>query len=233
MQRFFNDQAARVNHRFLLAIPAERWDVHTKAEADDFDEMPPVPPTAEEVLPEDEKQRLWLALLPYLLSAIHNSASLAGEIVGVSDLVGQDPRIAELLKESGTRIAGIHRTTLNAVRTALADGISRGYSARQIAYGVPEDDFRGLHDTVTETYKGRALTIAQNEIANARALTSAEMYQEAGVRMVYITDGPSCGWLTHNSGDSAAGSIRTLIEYRQTPYSHPNCQRVAVPIMGR
>lgn len=63
LQRFFSDQAARVLYRFLLAIPAAQWDRATK---DDFDELPIVPPTAEELLPDEEKQRLWLALLPYL-----------------------------------------------------------------------------------------------------------------------------------------------------------------------
>ncbi len=230
MQRFFADQASRCVYRFLLHIPAERWDHATK---DDFAEIPPAMPPAEEILPEDEKQRLWLALLPFLIAAITNSADLAGELVGTTGFAGQDPRIEHLLRDSGARIAGIHRTTLNAIRTTLADGVSRGYSARQIAYGVPEDEFRGLRDVVTETYRGRALTIAQNEIANARAMAAAEMFQEAGVQMVYITDGPGCGWASHNSGDSANGSTRTLIEYQQIPYAHVNCQRVAVPILGR
>ncbi len=230
MQRFFSDQSGRVLHRFLLGIPAERWDVHTKA--DGFDELPPAMPPAEEVLPEDENQRLWLALLPFLLAATTNSASLAGELVGTSGLIGQDPRIDHLLRDAGTRIAGIHRTTLNAIRTTLAEGVSRGYSARQIAYGVPEDGFRGLRDVVTEVYKGRALTIATNEIANARAMAAAEMFQEAGVQMVYISDGSGCGWSSHNSGDRANGTRRTLIEYRQTPFSHISCVRVGLPVMG-
>jgi hypothetical protein len=229
LQRFFSDQAARVLHRFLLAIPAANWDRATK----DIEEMPVVPPTAEEILPHEEQGMLWLALIPFLYQATVNSGNLAGELVGVGVFASQDPRIYELLKDAGSRVAGIHRTTLEAIRATLAEGVQRGYSMRQIAYGVPEDEFRGLRAVITESYKGRALTIATNEIANARAMAAAERFQEAGVSMVYIMDGPGCGWFSHSGGDVANGSRRTLIEYRQTPYSHINCVRVGLPIMGR
>jgi hypothetical protein len=62
LQRFFATQSARVIHRFLLAVPAAHWDRATK---DDFEELPVVPPTAEEILPDEERQLLWLALVPF------------------------------------------------------------------------------------------------------------------------------------------------------------------------
>lgn len=230
LQRFFASQGQRSIERMLLAIPAARWDQHTK----DVYELPPAVPSAEEVLPDEERSRLWLALIPFLLQATLNAGNLAGLLVGLEIMVEHDPRVSDMLRrEAGQRIAGMHRTTLDAVRATLAEGVQRGYSARQIAYGVPEDGFRGVRSTVTETYSGRAQTIARNEIAAARSNIVIERFREARIAEVMISDGADCGWSSHNSGDNANGTRRTLIAYQAQPFSHVNCVRQASPILER
>lgn len=226
MRRFFRGQARRVVDRFLYP--------HIQVKADEDLEPDPsapvtVPPAPEELLPDSEKGLLLLALTPFLLQAILQAGNLAGTLVGVPILVMHDPRVAEILKQAGTRIAGMEQTTLEAVRATLAEGVLRGYSARQIAYGVPEDGFLGLNSTVSETYKGRAELIARTEIVHARQLVALERYAEAGYNMIYVTDGFSCGWTTHNDPDTANGSVRTVTECSGWPLAHPSCQRVFLP----
>lgn len=219
LQRFFAAQSGRVLARYLgLYVLLEGL----------FPQ-----PKPEELLPDFERQLLWLAMLPFLSQAIQQSGNLAGDLVGFEDLAEADPRVAELLSETLPRIAWMHRTTLDAIRTTLADGAARGYSATQIAHGVPEDDFRGLSAVVKETYKGRAETIARTEIARATNLAALERYQEAGASEVYVIDGttpaPGCGWLYHDDKDKANDTWRTVIDARQHPQAHPNCVRRFLP----
>ncbi|MFE3196797.1 hypothetical protein [Embleya sp. NPDC059237] len=49
---------------------------------------------------------------------------------------------------------------------------------------------------------------------------------EAGVSYVEVRDGVDCGWLRHQDGDKANGTIRTITEALETPISHPRCGRV-------
>lgn len=220
LHRFFVAQARRVVGRYR--------DEFFKA-IDPNDEPAGQPPNAEELLPDSERREFWLAVLPFLLQATLNASDHAGLLVGLSVTVETDPRVQRLLSEAQLHLAGVHDTTLSAIRATLAEGFRRGYSARQIAYGVPAENFRGLADSVAEVYSGRARTIATTELATARNKASLERYQEAGVNTVYIVDGPGCGWTRHDDPDLANGSIRTLSEAHASPTSHANCQRVLLP----
>lgn len=218
LQRFFAGQAERVLTRYLALYGAA-------------DTIAPQP-APEELLPDEERTHLWLALLPFLLTTTTQSGTLAGNLVGLAELTETDPMVSELLNEAGTRLAGMHRTTLDAVRTTLADGAARGYTVSQIAQGVPDDGFRGLRAVVTETYRGRAETIARTELAQASARVAIDRYQQAGHPMVYVVDGTTptaCGWLYHDDDDKANDTWRTVIDARAHPVSHPNCVRRFLP----
>lgn len=221
LHRFFVAQARRVVAAYLAEYAVK---------ADVLDDPATQPPQAEELLHDQERNDLWLAILPFLWQAILSSMDMAGHMVGLNVVVETDPRVQRLLHDGRLRLAGVHDATLAAVRATLAEGFRRGYSPRQIAYGVPDDDFAGLASSVAETYAGRAKVIAVTEIATARQLAALERYQEAGVGMVQVMDGASCQWVTHDSGGLAAGTIRTVIEAHAHPTSHPNCQRVFVPV---
>lgn len=45
-----------------------------------------------------------------------------------------------------------------------------------------------------------------------------------------ISDGPDCGWTTHDDPDLADGSTRTREEVEAYPIAHPRCQRVVWPV---
>ena len=77
-------------------------------------------------------------------------------------------------------------------------------------------------------------TIARTEVAQASAAAASAVWDELGVQWVDIWDGSGCGWTTHDDPDKANGSRRTLEAYQAQPLSHPNCRRVALPVlMGR
>lgn len=198
--------------------------------ADLLDEPAPQPPHVEELLHDQERHLLWLAVLPFILRATLASAELAGSMVGLHALVETDPRVQRLLRDAELRLASVHASTLAVVRETLAEGFARGYSPRQIAYGVPGDGFVGLASSVAETYAGRARTIATDQIVVARQRAALKRYQDAGVAMVRVMDGAGCQWITHDSGGQAAGTIRTVIEAYSHPSAHPHCSRVFVPL---
>lgn len=221
LHRFFNAQARRVVAAYLAEYSIK---------ADVLDEPATQPPQAEELLHDQERNELWLAVLPFLLQAILSAMDMAGSMVGLTAIVETDPRVQRLLSDARLHLAGVHGTTLNAVRTTLAEGFKRGYSPRQIAYGVPEYGFAGLAVSVAETYVGRARTIADDQIVTARQRAAIERYQEAGVAMVQVVDGAACQWETHDSGGPSNGTIRTLHDAYAHASAHPHCARVFVPV---
>lgn len=217
LHRFFVGQARRVLAQYL-------------AEFLDSGHVAPLPPAAEELLPDSERSALWLAVLPFLLQAILNALDLAGQIVGLQPLEQTDPRVQRLLHDARLQFAGVHATTLDAIRATLAEGFRMGYSPRQIAYGVPQDGFTGLAHTVAETYVNRSQTITRTTIATLRQNAAVERYQEAGVSAVHVLDGYDCGWSEHDDPDKASGTMRLMHEAMQYPIGHPNCSRIFLPL---
>lgn len=221
LHRFFVAQARRVVERYLVEFSVK---------ASVLDQPATQPPQPEELLPTLEWNSLWLVLLPYLLQVILDALTMAGEMVGLDVIVETDPRVQRLLSQAQLHLAGVHRTTLNSIRTTLAEGFSRGYSPRQIAYGVPSAGYLGLAHSVAEAYAGRALVVAEDQIVRARQHAALERYQEAGIAMVHVSDGAGCGWESHNSGGEANGTLRTLIDASNYPLSHPHCHRAFTPV---
>lgn len=221
LRQFFAGQADRVLTRYLALYFAV--------------ELVAPQPHPEELLPDQERQLLLLAMVPFLYAALTESGNLAGALVGLDAMAEADPRIGELLSETAPRAAWMHRTTLDAIRAALAEGVSRGYTVGQIAHGVPEDSFLGVYAVVAETYRGRSETIARTELARATNLAALERYQEGGASEVYVIDGMAnptpCGWLYHDDEDVANDTWRTVIDARQHPIAHPNCHRRFLPPM--
>lgn len=177
---------------------------------------------------DDELERLMLA---YLGNVIEEQSALSGRLVGVPALAPDSPGYNLIRREIGSRIVGINQATRAAVQNVIIDGLRQGYSARQIAEGVPSDEFRGIRAVVRETYKNRAQTIARTEVAFVAQRAAEDRYRAGGVQEVDIDDGPDCGWTSHDDPDKADGSRRTLAELAAHPLSHPNCVRVPLPVV--
>jgi HK97 family phage portal protein len=197
--RFLNNQQIRVLER-LLGTP--------KAQAD-------VPAAEDLITPAEE------AALLAVLTAIHKAALSAVEPI-VVELLGvafalDEAQVREFLTDAGQNIRGIHETTLEAVRTALAEGTSQGETAVQIAERMR---------TLPEFNEARALTVARTELGSAINLAALHSYRASGVVVgVHVFDGDSDAACAEMNG-------RTFpLEQAPPPLQHPNCVRVLVPIL--
>lgn len=101
---------------------------------------------------------------------------------------------------------------------------------------------RGLRDNLTDREVARSLQRIVGSPARARVIARTEMaltaqeaahdrYARAGVEQVEISDGPDCGWTSHDDPDLADGSVRTIQEAQEYPIAHPNCVRASFPIV--
>ncbi len=74
----------------------------------------------------------------------------------------------------------------------------------------------------------RAALAAQGvTVANTGALTATTTDLEA--RWVQVTDGPECGWTSHQELDLANGTLRSAEEAATYPIAHPGCLRRFTP----
>ena len=131
-----------------------------------------------------------------------------------AELVRQPDGLKRLLASRGVKIQGMSRTTLNQIGTALADGLNRGATRREIA-----DDLSYILGS-----DARALTIAGTEMGSAVVAANMELYQNSGVEMLE--------WLLaeyeNNCEDCLDNYDQSPIpigeEWRNgPPLVHPNC----------
>ena len=96
--------------------------------------------------------------------------------------------MANIYNLSGLAAEEIHGTTIKAVTKAIDLGTSRSYTVRQLAQGVPDDNFPGISSIVTEAYRNRSQRIAITEMMRAQNATTMTYYQQAGVKFVQAYD---------------------------------------------
>jgi len=186
-----------------------------------------------EILPPEEDRRLQIVMRPDLEDQYIQSSHLAGQLIGVPD--PPDPgsqRVNDYLLAAGARIVDINDTTRDNVALTIALGGERGYNQRQIARGVPADNFQGLDEVVAQTYRNRSDTIVRTELSYANAQATLDTFREQTVEWVEVMDGDGCGWTDHDDPDEADGSLRTMDEADEYPIAHPNCVRVFLPSDG-
>jgi hypothetical protein len=131
-----------------------------------------------------------------------------------------------ILAEAGTRVARITETTRTGIRAALVEGQQRGYSARQIAQGVPADGYRGIAGLIDETWRGRALTIARTELQHAMLVAAQQQYAATGVvEALLVHDG-----MDFDEPCRARNGTVVPISAR-VELNHPNCTVRISPVI--
>lgn len=174
---------------------------------------------AQEIAPELQKvaERTWA------------DVTRAGVLSNIS-YTSYEGAVRTRLNQASTRVKAINDLTRTRINEALAKGVSRGYSLRQIADGVKADKFNGLRNIVRgipsrPDAAKRARTIARTEVRWAQNQTTALRYKASGVSMVVIRDGDE------DEGCKAVdGTTQTIEWYEANPTEHPNCTRGATPI---
>jgi len=135
-----------------------------------------------------------------------------------------DAATRALLAESAERVVLITAATRDALRAQLREGQRRGYSAHEIAYGVPAEDYRGVDHLFRTTWKGRAETVARTELAHAQNVASLNRYEATGlVAEVEIVE--------HDDTDApcAARNGKVVPLSEKPGLLHPNCQMGLIP----
>jgi len=153
------------------------------------------------------------------------NAVVAQAFQGMVTLRLDDPAVRRILQEAASRVVGIDETTRSAIRVMLAQGHEAGYSAWQIAHGVPEDGFPGIDGLFKQTWAGRSETIARTELQHAQVRSAVDRYHATGlvdeVELVDGEDDPVC---------SARNGKRVPLE--QVPgLAHPRCTLAIIPII--
>lgn len=138
----------------------------------------------------------------------------------------EQPSLRGLVDLLAERVKGITEISRETIQSRVASAHKLGESVADLE--------RSLGRMFESWTKSRAHTIANTELATAYNLSSAAAYKDSGiVDEVRIFDGVPCGWTSHEDGDQANGSVRTLAEAQEQPLSHPNCQRAWAPIPVR
>lgn len=158
-----------------------------------------------------------------MLNAMHN---LLGDVFELREgfrLTDEDTDA--LLQVAAERVVMIDTATRNAIREQLALGNKLGLNTWEIAYGKPDIGYRGLEGLYAETWRGRSLTIARNELAEAQHVSALNRYQASGlVDRVRAHDGDQ-------DGPCAAQNGRTFPLDEPPKRQHVNCTLVVVPLL--
>jgi hypothetical protein len=188
-------------------------------------------PSLEDVYDDEAEQEALAAILDPryvgMLAATHAAVGSA-----LAPFLGADAEAFRLddaatraiLAESAERVVLITAATRDALREQLREGQRRGYSAFQIANGVPAEDYRGVDGLFRTTWRGRAETVARTELAHAQNVASLDRYAATGlVDEVEIVE--------HNDTDApCAARNGTVVPLSEKPgLLHPNCQMGLIP----
>ncbi len=132
-------------------------------------------------------------------------------------------------------LQGMEVETKRALRKVAEDAarqvIVEGRSVRVAADGI--EAWMGENGIGTVTYRNGARHLAADYADTVARTTSANAYNEGtftqlagdGIEWVEVFDGPNCGWSSHDDGDKANGTIRTLEDAKEHSLSHPRCAR--------
>lgn len=181
---------------------------------------------------EDERDHdLELALLTALfikwygttLKAIH---TITARFFNLGPVPLDDPSVRQIILNAQAAAVAVDATTQKAIAQRIAQGLERGLTARQIAYGT--EDFPGIDGLFDETWKNRPLTVARTEIQKAQLEASINRFRKLGngaVTHLLVTDGDFDAFCENRNG--------TIVPISNPPsMAHPNCRLAVSPILG-
>ena len=177
---------------------------------------------------DEERERLariledrYLAMLEAVNTALVRLYGLDADRFVVTDAAAN-----QVLVEAARQVVRIDETTRQAIVEQLRVGQALGLSTWEIANGRADIGYRGIEGLYTETWKGRAETIARTELQHANAVSALNRYQASGmVDMVQIIDGDE--W----DAECAARNGRIVPLSERPPLLHPNCTMTLVPVL--
>lgn len=177
---------------------------------------------------DEERRRLADILEPRyraMLEAV-NRALIALYGLDATRFVVSDQAANLLLVDAAQRVVRIDETTRQAIVEQLRIGQELGLSTWEIANGNAAIGYHGIEGLYSETWKGRAETIARTELQHANNTAALQRYASSGmVDQVQIIDGDE--W----DGACAARNGRIVPISEHPRLLHPNCTMVLVPVL--
>lgn len=176
---------------------------------------------------DDEQERLARVLDPRyarMLVAVHEL--VASAFPELQDFRLDDEATRLLLNAAAERVVLIDQATRQAIRDQLREGQRRGYSAFQIANGVPSEDYRGIEGLFATTWQGRAQTVAFNELAEAQHTSAMNRYAATGlVEKVELVENA-------DTDEPCASRNGTVVPLSSNPQRlHVNCRLSTIPVV--
>ena len=136
-----------------------------------------------------------------------------------------DSAVNQILVEAAHQVVRIDETTRQLIAEQLRVGQELGLSTWEIAHGKPEVGYRGIEGLYSETWKGRADTIARTELQHAQNEAALNRYAATGmVDMVEIVDGDYDAACAERNGKIVPISERPQL-------LHPNCTLGLIPVL--
>jgi len=173
-----------------------------------------------------EQQQLMAVIGPRytnMLNAIHGVVE--STFPAMDEFRVDDAASRKLLNEAAERVVRIDQVTKEAIRDMLKVGQERGYSNWQLAYGVPDDKYRGIDGLFKETWRGRPDLVARTELQHAQVESSLDRYAATGlVDKVTMRDGTSDPLCAPRNGATVALADRPSL-------AHPACTLVVIPVL--
>lgn len=187
----------------------------------------------------EEASRDWLTTT---MPEVYAAGALKAATEAGSSFVWTAPHIESVQALADTAwsdlaesLQGMEVESKRALRKVAEDAarqvVVEGRSVRIAADGI--EAWMGENGIGTVTYRNGARHLAADYADTVARTTSANAYNEGtftqlagdGIEWVEVFDGPNCGWSSHDDGDKANGTIRTLEDAQQHSLSHPRCAR--------
>jgi hypothetical protein len=177
----------------------------------------------------EEQRRLARILMPRFLRLLQAWHEMVASVFGLSpeEFRLDDPATRKQLAHAAERVVLIDRSTRQQLRDVLREGQKRGYSAYEIAHGVPADGYGGVDGLYLNTWRGRSETIARTEIAEAQRAASLDRYAATGlVDRVQIVE-------SEDTDEPCALRNGRVVPLASKPeLLHPNCRMGLIPVVS-
>lgn len=214
LRTFWRKQAARIIGEVTREQAGGSWE-HRAAEAIDWDE---------------EETALAKFLASFYDLNGQAAYAAAATTVGVDiDWSLSNPLVRQLMSRLALRVTDIAETTREDVQRVVAEALTEGVTMTELA--------DRLSTLFTETYRGRAMTVARTESQNAYNSAALTGYEETGlVAEAELLDNPDHGGYG-GDGDGLTcaerdGLVLPLAEAQlSVDGTHPNCILAMAPVL--
>lgn len=176
---------------------------------------------------DDDLERTLLMLLfaKWYLTVQRAMHTLVVRVLNLGPIPLDDPAVRQMVLRAQASAVAVNATTQRLIAQRIADGLERGLTARQIAYGT--DEFDGIDGLFDRTWKNRPLTVARTEMQRAHLAATVERFQTLGkgvVTHLLISDGDYDAY--------CAGRNGTAVPVSQAPdLAHPHCRLTVSPVV--